>query len=327
MLTQLSDSRPRNRASWACSLLLHVAAASVLAVFGTRVLGPAKVRRAAILIAPVLPSEPKHIPLAPPKPKQLTLPKLRQETAREMHFPALLQAPPVQVAVSVPAPALASPPPAMAAPPAPVPKVVPPPSGFDISRSQARPERQPALELQEGSAFAQNRTVAAPERVRTVQADSGFGAAFAAKPSPTARATSASTEGFGEPARAAAGRKQVEIARGSFGDAEVAKHAARATREPENAPGDTTPVEITFQPRPAYTEEARRLKIEGQVLVEVVLTASGEIRVVRIIRGLGHGLNENAIAAIGGIRFRPAQRQGKSIDTTATVRMNFELAF
>jgi TonB family protein len=88
-----------------------------------------------------------------------------------------------------------------------------------------------------------------------------------------------------------------------------------------------TPVEILSKPRPAYTEEARRLQIEGEALVEVLFAASGEARVVRVMRGLGHGLDEAAVAAARGIRFRPAQREGGSVDSSAVVHIVFQLAY
>jgi TonB family protein len=67
--------------------------------------------------------------------------------------------------------------------------------------------------------------------------------------------------------------------------------------------------------------------MEGEVLLEVLFAASGEARVLRTIRGLGHGLDENAIAAAREIQFRPAQRDGKATDSTAVVHIIFQLAF
>ena len=93
------------------------------------------------------------------------------------------------------------------------------------------------------------------------------------------------------------------------------------------APPAAKPVEILEKPRPAYTEEARRLRIEGDVLLEILFSASGEIRVGRIVQSLGHGLDEAALAAARTIKFRPAIRDGKPVDTTATVRIVFQLAF
>ncbi|MGP8243129.1 MAG: energy transducer TonB [Bryobacteraceae bacterium] len=89
----------------------------------------------------------------------------------------------------------------------------------------------------------------------------------------------------------------------------------------------STEVEILFKPRPAYTEEARKLKIEGEVLVEVLFTASGEVKVLRVTRGLGHGLDEAAAQAAANIRFKPAERDGLPMDSTAVAHITFRLAY
>ena len=74
----------------------------------------------------------------------------------------------------------------------------------------------------------------------------------------------------------------------------------------------TNPVEITFKPNPVYTDEARSLKLEGEVLLEVSFSANGTLHVNRVVRGLGHGLDEAAIAAANKIRFKPALRDGSA---------------
>ncbi len=89
----------------------------------------------------------------------------------------------------------------------------------------------------------------------------------------------------------------------------------------------TDPVEILFKPKPVYTDQARQKRIEGEVLLEVVFTASGEVRVLRVIQGLGYGLDEAAQAAAKQIRFRPARADGQPTDFTATVHIRFELAY
>jgi len=88
----------------------------------------------------------------------------------------------------------------------------------------------------------------------------------------------------------------------------------------------TTPVEILSKPKPNYTEEGRKLKIEGEVRLEVQFTASGEVRVIRILQGLGHGLDEQAVRAAQEIKFKPAQREGKPVDSNATLHIIFQLA-
>lgn len=92
-------------------------------------------------------------------------------------------------------------------------------------------------------------------------------------------------------------------------------------------PPPASAVEILSKPRPLYTEEARQLRIEGEVLLEVLFTASGNARVERLLRGLGHGLDEAAAASATQIQFRPALRAGQPIDQTAIVHITFQLAY
>ena len=86
------------------------------------------------------------------------------------------------------------------------------------------------------------------------------------------------------------------------------------------------PAEILFKPTPVYTQEARSLRIEGEVLLEVVLEASGDLRVVRVVRGLGHGLDDNAVKAAEQIHFKPATRDGQPADSTVVLHIIFQLA-
>ena len=103
--------------------------------------------------------------------------------------------------------------------------------------------------------------------------------------------------------------------------------APRAAVRTEPAKTPPTAIEILVKPKPVYTEEARQLRIEGEVILEVTFTAEGEVRVLRVARGLGHGLDEAAIAAARAIKYRPAQRDGKAVDSTGTIRIQFELAY
>jgi TonB family protein len=89
----------------------------------------------------------------------------------------------------------------------------------------------------------------------------------------------------------------------------------------------TTPVEIVFKPKPAYSDEGRAKKIEGDVVLQVMFTAAGDIRVLRVVQGLGYGLDESAQAAARQIRFRPAQQDGQPVDYSANVRITFQLAY
>ena len=86
------------------------------------------------------------------------------------------------------------------------------------------------------------------------------------------------------------------------------------------------PVEILFKPSPIYTEEARRLKLEGDVVLDVEFAATGAIRVLQVVRGLGHGLDDAATAAAKQIRFKPAQSSGRAVSFRTTVHIVFRLA-
>jgi len=116
------------------------------------------------------------------------------------------------------------------------------------------------------------------------------------------------------------------IATGGFGSQEVARQQAPKVMQPDSGPA-TSPVEITFKPNPVYTDEARALKLEGEVLLEVSFSATGSLHVNRVVRGLGHGLDEAAIAAANKIRFKPALRYGTPVDSTAVVHVTFQLAY
>ena len=86
------------------------------------------------------------------------------------------------------------------------------------------------------------------------------------------------------------------------------------------------PVSIQEKPNPVYTVEARKLHVEGEVLLQVMFTATGQVRVLRVLHGLGHGLDEAATQAAERIRFSPAQQEGRPIDSTATLHIVFQLS-
>src|SRR6266576_929725 len=90
--------------------------------------------------------------------------------------------------------------------------------------------------------------------------------------------------------------------------------------------GTTTGVAILSKPNPGYSTEARTIKLEGDVVLEVIFLASGQLQVIRVVSGLGHGLDEAAMQAARQIRFRPALRSGQPVDFHAHVRIEFRLA-
>jgi len=93
------------------------------------------------------------------------------------------------------------------------------------------------------------------------------------------------------------------------------------------ASSNTKPVEILSVPKPVYTKEGIAKRIEGDVRLEVVFTASGEVKVLHVLQGLGSGLDEAAETAAREIRFRPALQDGQPVDSEVAIRITFELAY
>ena len=91
------------------------------------------------------------------------------------------------------------------------------------------------------------------------------------------------------------------------------------------APSNTQ-AEVSI-PRPAYTDEAKQMKIQGAVVLRVTFFANGQIEVLGVLRGLGHGLDEEAKKAVQqGRVIRPATVNGKPMDSTTNITITFQLA-
>jgi TonB family protein len=143
--------------------------------------------------------------------------------------------------------------------------------------------------------------------VRGTVASAGFGNGVAVPPA-----------GSSAPARG-------EVKSGGFANAAAEPEEPRAKKT--EAVAAVQPVVITEKPDPVYTEEARKLGLQGEVVLSVVFPASGSVRIVRVISGLGHGLDEAAVRAAQQIRFKPALQSGQPVDFPATLRIVFQLAY
>jgi len=109
------------------------------------------------------------------------------------------------------------------------------------------------------------------------------------------------------------------------GGFELVRASATPAAETRSEPTET-PVEIVFKPTPDYTDEAIALRIQGDVALEIEFAASGDVRILRVVSGLGHGLDEAAVRAAERIRFKPAARAGRPVDVRATVHIVFRLS-
>jgi TonB family protein len=139
------------------------------------------------------------------------------------------------------------------------------------------------------------------------------------------RGTVAST-GFGNgTANPPPSAKRGALQSTGFADQTVATEAPKKRTSSGESP--TTPVDILEKPRPEYTAEGRTLKIEGDVVLDMVFLANGSIQVIKVVNGLGHGLDDAATRAAQQIKFKPARRDGQAVDFPARVRIEFRLAY
>jgi len=195
-------------------------------------------------------------------------------------------------------------------------------AGFDAPAARA-PELKsaPAVTGAFDASPANANTRPGSDRAAVV-ADAGFGAMNSV--APAARENRAIVDsGFGSQSAAATRSAAPQAVRASGFDAPP---PAAAVAQPARATRIDVPVEILSKPTPAYTDEARALKLEGEVVLEVEFCARGEIKVLRLVRGLGHGLDESATRAAQAIRFKPAQTSGRPVDFRSTVHIVFRLA-
>jgi protein TonB len=88
--------------------------------------------------------------------------------------------------------------------------------------------------------------------------------------------------------------------------------------------GITAPA-IVREVKPDYTEEGRRRNLEGDVVLEIVVRSDGSVGNVKLLQGLGAGLDQRAVDAVRQWRFSPARRYGTPVDVIVEVAMEFKL--
>lgn len=113
------------------------------------------------------------------------------------------------------------------------------------------------------------------------------------------------------------------IASGGFGSASAGKGVQVASNNAE--PAFTPPVVIS-EPKAQYTSEAEAQHVQGEVTLQVRFLASGQVEVLKVVSGLGHGLDEQAKHVAENIRFKPAQKNGQPVDHVTLIHITFQLA-
>lgn len=88
---------------------------------------------------------------------------------------------------------------------------------------------------------------------------------------------------------------------------------------------DITPPRLKEVASPDYTEEAKKKRIEGTVTIEIVVDKKGDVVDAKVVKGLGHGLDENAIVAVKEWKYKPAEKDGTPIAVRMEVTVEFFL--
>lgn len=89
--------------------------------------------------------------------------------------------------------------------------------------------------------------------------------------------------------------------------------------------GGVSAPKVIFQVEPEYSEDARKAKFQGTVVIALVVDEKGNPRDIRVVRPLGMGLDQKAIEAVEKWRFRAGQKDGKAVATQATIEVSFRL--
>jgi TonB family protein len=89
--------------------------------------------------------------------------------------------------------------------------------------------------------------------------------------------------------------------------------------------GGVSEPKVIYSVDPEFSDEARRAKYQGVVLIALIVDKDGNPQSVHVARALGMGLDEKAMEAVRQFKFKPALREGKPVACYATVEVNFRL--
>lgn len=94
---------------------------------------------------------------------------------------------------------------------------------------------------------------------------------------------------------------------------------------PKRIGGGVSAPQLIYSVEPEFSEEARKAKVAGNVLVNLWVDTNGLPSHVRVIRGVGMGLDEKAVEAVRQYRFKPAMENGKPVLVELNVEVNFQI--
>ena len=82
---------------------------------------------------------------------------------------------------------------------------------------------------------------------------------------------------------------------------------------------------VIYKVDPEYSEEARKAKYSGTVLLQLIVDVDGKAKAIKVVKGVGLGLDEKAVEAVQKWKFTPGKKNGSPVAVYATVEVNFRL--
>jgi len=101
------------------------------------------------------------------------------------------------------------------------------------------------------------------------------------------------------------------------------ERANHSSRSPQPIGSGVTPPAVISRVEPQYSDLARKGRIEGTVVLEAIVKKDGSVDILRVVRGLGFGLDENAVKALKQWRFRPGMKNGDPVDVSLNIEVTF----
>lgn len=331
--------------SFGSATIINVAIIVLILLFAVSKHAPKQVKYIETLIVPTQPPPPKPpVKIPPVKFKAPPQPQMARLTPPKIVMPKPLPEPPKPVHLKTFAPKLPPPPPKRVTPP-PQPKVglfsSPKPTevannrfhptiktgGFgDPLGAKTNPATRKSQLVAEGSfndAIGRRATGAGAARKGAITGTS-FGSGVAhGVPGGRDRGRIASA-GFSNGVVGGGGRRPTGRVESAGFTSNVGKAPTQVAIK-QTTPAFVPPI-VLSEPHPKYTAEAIKMHIQGEVTLKVRFLATGQVVVLQVISGLGHGLDEEAKQVAEHIRFKPAERDGHPVDHTTLIFVTFQLA-
>jgi TonB family protein len=176
------------------------------------------------------------------------------------------------------------------------------------------PGMQEAASLQEDTSYVSPATVPLPGIGAGVLVGPGTPQAALAQPRVVPPAAVGTGGGFG-PGLGSTSRDDRKASSGAPADS----NSVFSGREV------TTKARVVAKPEPSYTESARKYAVQGTVVLRCVFSSSGEVKNLKVVKRLPHGLTERALVAAREIKFTPAVKDGREVSMYIQLEYNFNL--